>query len=108
MHIRPLHRVLFLCILKYVVKDYDKINMRKTNSTKNVKKVIKIIKTSDLLKDFQDFNKSIDQHLISTNYKPNKYRIITGKVLLDGFAYLTTCALLAFIIVTVLIQWMSI
>ena len=80
--------------------------MTKTNPTKNVKKVIKIIKTSDLLKEFQEFNKSIDQHLISTNYRVKK-KIITGKVLLDGFAYLTTCAVFAFIIVTVLIGWMG-
>lgn len=51
--------------------------------------------------------KIIKYKLISTNYKPKKKKIITTKILLDGFAYLTTCAVFAFLITTVLIGWMG-
>lgn len=92
--------------------------MKKTNNIDRIVKIIKDVKKPSKketklkvkkvsLKEFREFNKSLDQDLISTNYKPKKKKIITTKVLLDGFAYLTTCAVFAFIITIIIIGWMG-
>lgn len=91
-----------------IIKDVKKPSKKETKLKVNPYKEMEYKIAKALLAQFkEDFEDPIQYNLISTNYKPNKYRIITGKVLLDGFAYLTTCAVFAFIITTVLVAWMG-
>lgn len=80
------------------------------NIIKNIKKGLRSKKKFDKEK----FEKEIERHLISTNFKPLDGRTYYGKPIkkiakvADVLLYILGCATLAFILVTVAIAWMSI